>query len=202
MKIISLVVGCCLLLCIVSSVQATELEPSTIQIYLTGGDTKNVTINVTGVETIYLGHEILPDSVGINVTYPLSINPRETKFFNMTINVSLNIAPDNYTIILRYFYVQQIPDESENGDKRDTWYPFIFPDYDEDDTAYPIIHPKPDKPNVIFRFSSDDEPQNIGCFLFLNVGMLAAIIIVLYLLVRKRTKAEKPGSEKNENKNK
>jgi len=186
----------------VSSVQATELEPATIQIDLTGGDTKNVTINVTGVETIYLEHEILPDGEGINVTYPLSINPLETQFFNMTINVAIHIAPDNYTIILKYYY-EDISDESSDGRDGDSGdgNSYIYPFYDDpDDDVYPIIHPKPKRTNNPY-IPTSDEPEDGGlCYstMLLAIFVLVAIITVLYLKKFKKgnNKAEKPGNVK------
>lgn len=193
MKLVSLII-CCILLCIASSVQATELEPSNIHINLIGGGTKNITINVTGNEIIYIEHEVLPNDVGINVTYPASVNPLKTSSFNMTIQVAFNIAPNNYTIILKYSYEYKSDDNggSEDEEEQDIYYP---PEIPPVDPPSPIIHPKPDRPNNIYLFRTYDDPMNVWCILFSFVGVIALIIIVLYSLNRKGTKAEKPGEK-------
>lgn len=183
-----LIICCCLLLCIVNTTQATELEPSIIHITLIGGDIKNITINVTGVETIYLEHEILPDHNGINITYPSTINPMETQSFNMTIIVAINIAPNNYTIILKYSYEtleEPVYEETiTTQTKTQNLPPYVDP---EDDTAYPIIHPNLNKPyHPYFSPASDDEPSNNWLYFpLLLIATLVVSLIVLYLHKRK-----------------
>lgn len=192
MKLISLAISCCLLLCIVGIVQATELTPSTIQISLTGGDTKNITINVSGNEIIYLIHKILPDDEGINVTYPSHVNPLETSSFTMTISVAINIAPGNYTITLGYIYVPWDEQTENKGGKKDDYHPPVYPDEDEDKDVYPIIYPKSDKPNTIFlRPPSDGTSGNWFYFLLVMLMSFASVALIMVLYLKKFKKEKK-----------
>ena len=199
MKLSFLVICCCLLLCIANSAQATQLEPSIIEIDLIGGDTKNITINVTGEETIYLEHEILPDSEGINITYPLIVNPLETKSFNMTISAAVHIAPGNYTIILKYYYYEEVPDDEGGGGNPPGFTPVDPVDYPDDDDQEPEPEPDDDeKPQP----SPEPDGSLLNVCILTFICLIIVVIMVLYIIISKKNKrgkmAEKPGSEKNE----
>ena len=182
---IILIIICFLLLA--NTVNATQLDPSVIYINLVGGDTKNITINVTGVETIYLEHSILPDGIGINVTYPLSIDLLETQAFNMTVKVAFNIAPNNYTIELRYYYYSiEAPDPEDTNGVSPTKVPNLPPFVDPDDgIVYPIIYPNPRRPYHPY-FPSAGEPSNPWLYFpLLLIAILTISLTVLYLIKRK-----------------
>ncbi len=83
-----------------------EISPSTIDLgNLISGDTVIRQINITwrGETAVvgFIGTEILPDGDGIAVTYsenPVILYPDITKTLDMTINTSINLMSNNYTI--------------------------------------------------------------------------------------------------------
>ncbi len=90
--------------CGVASAQI-EVSPPTIELDLIGGDTVTEQIIITwkGEAAVvgFIETDITPDGEGINVTYsenPVILYPGIPKTLDMTINISINIMPGNYTI--------------------------------------------------------------------------------------------------------
>lgn len=102
-----------------------EINPSTIDLNLIGGDTvtKQITITWKGEVAVvgFIETTITPDGEGINVTYsedPVILYPNTPNTIDMTIATAINIIPSKYVITTQVF--TEIEKVIEYRDRRGT----------------------------------------------------------------------------------
>lgn len=212
---------CILVLTVSVSGQEIKVSPEFIEIDLKGGEynTTILTVKWTGSDTIqcFISTNITSDcsgndSEGINVTYsepsPFNLTPNVDYIIEMTIKVASNLMPGIYIITTNFSCeVEEPPKEGgEDNGGAPHWYPIDYlPGYiplepeDEEPEGE-----EPDDEEPTDEEPTDEEPEGQPFpFWMLGIVMLVSfaisgIVMLLYLIDKKKKKAEKLGGGENE----
>lgn len=187
-------------------VSATELEiyPETVEIYLIGGDCVqvNITIGWSGSysASCELTTYIEPDGEGINVTYSrnnFTMEPSSDNDIIMFINASIALAPGTYIITTNVNVETQEQPSGGNGDKGgDDPHISQGTTIQDDDTVTEPDDEEPDDEEEVNDTIYYKADVKVIPFPFWILGIALFAIMLLYLIVKKKKKAEKPGDKK------
>jgi len=197
-----------LFMCLINPlVLANDVEISTVtkEIDLIGGDSVkvNLSINATNnyITNCKLSTYIEPDGEGINVSYSknnFSMNSNSRHIIIMYINTSILLVPRTYVITTNIMTEREEQSQSNNNGGNDphiTLGNFIQPD--EPDVSNELDEPdNPDDKENNDDTSKYTKKPDTAIFPYWIICIIALVIIVLYLLIRKGTKANKPGETK------
>lgn len=174
--------------------------------------TENITIRWEGKNRAFfeLFTTISPDDIGINVTYSEStffLDPGTKILIKMIVNTSIPLVPGIYIITTNVRSEMEEPEppvDPSNGKKDDEshWYPDDYePGYEPDVPSTENITEDPEKPSddnntLYYKTYGEDNNFNKFSFPFLILGITLFVIMLLYLISRRKKKAEKPGETK------
>lgn len=195
------------------SVSAAELEisPATVEIDLIGGDSVqiNISINWSGSHSASceLTTNITPDGEGINITYSknnFTMAPGSENKIIMYINTSMALMPGIYIITTNVFAETEEQEPSGNGD--DAYVPWedVIPPPGPDVPDEPDDE-EPDDDEEIDEDEDDDDDdegttdkdEDIPLYTFWILGIILFVIMLLYLINRKKKRmVEKPGEKR------
>jgi len=194
------------------SVSATELEvyPETVEIDLIGGDSVevNVTISWSGrySASCELTTHIEPDGEGINITYSrnnFTIEPSSENDIVMFINTSLSLVPGTYIITTNVDVEMEVPpkekDKGNGGGGGPHWSPgYYIPLELEDEEPEDEESEDEEEFNDTINYKADVKVIPFP-FWILGIALFAIfVIMLLYLISKKKKRAEKPGVKENE----
>lgn len=191
------------------------VDPSTITLDLVGSDvvTEDITIRWEGENRGFfeLSTNIIPDGIGINVTYSqnsFSLNPNTEILIKMVINTSLALMPCIYIITTNVVAITEETYEVSRGAEGEShWYPDDYlPDYKPPEPPDDDEEP-PDEEDefvsVIYYTITEDGRFPFWILIVIGLGIIMPFcIMLLFIIIKRRKKAEKPGEKENENENK
>lgn len=184
------------------SIANLEIKPETVEVYLIGGDSIQINITVCWLDDCPVICKLTtyfePDGEGINVTYSKNnfiMIPYLENNIVMYINTSLLLMPNIYNITTRFDMDEQEPEDEEDSYQHTTWENPVEPTEPQEpvDEEYDDENGNDKFNNTVYYASSSEGIQVDPFLIFASVSL---IITFLYVIIKRKKKAEKPGEKK------
>jgi len=205
-KIIVVVVLAIFLMTIPVSATELEIYPETVEIDLVGGDFVQVNITVSWSGSYPANCELTtyiePDGEGINITYSrnnFTMEPSSDNNIMMFINASLALMPGTYIITTDVNVEMEKPPKEEDKGDGQHWYPDDYlPGYiplEPEDEA-PDDEEEDEFDDVLYTTTTAKDGRFPFWLFVIGLFIIMIFITLLYLISKKKKKAEKLGDKK------